>query len=500
MEASLSKTSVSCLKKVYCACFSREETAEAVVPDVMPDIGEITCADGTVYLRGKEVAAGRLTLTGTVLATVLYLPEGESCPRRLSIELPYSISAESPALTEQCLASATVRLAYVEARTLNPRKVHVRAGLCVRAACYAPGEIALGTAVPPECGADIHTKTETVSAAPVTGVWEKTFVLTDEYPLPASRAAASELIGQNMELTAEDVKVVGSKLIFKGTAKANLLWYGEDGALNAAAFASGFSQILEIGEVGELADTQIELMLTGAYFELLQSANGGQIVSAELHVLAQAVCAEDIPLEYIADAYSNALQLELCFGASEQLTAERPLTLRDSMRGLVETSFPVREVIQVLADVGPWTAENDGFACPIHVKLLLRDEEGATRGVVRSFSAQFKSEADCGAEIELRAVHCTELYATPAAGGVEVRLLAEAQAAVCTAVTVTPVDSISGDEENPPDLSELPSVVVLPRRDGDLWELAKRYHSTTELIEKANSSLTGSVLLVPRAR
>lgn len=503
MDICLSKTSASCLKKAYEACFCREETAETVVPDVMPDIGEIICGDGAVYLRGKEVSDGRLTLTGTVSAMVLYLPEGESCPRKLTVELPYSLTAESPDITEQCQAAATVRLAYLEARTLNPRKVHVRAGLNVCAACYEPVEIAFGTEVPEDCTMDLHTRTETVTVSPVAGVWEKTFVLTDEYPMPAGRSSAAELIGQNVELIAEDAKLVGSKVIFKGTARISLLWQGEDGAVESAAFSSGFSQILEIGsagEAGELSDIQIELMLTGAYFELLQTGGGGKTASMELHVLAQAVCAQNRTLCYVSDAYSNAYPLELSCGEPERVASESPLLLRDNMRGLVETPFPVREVVQTLADPGLWTETEEGFSCPIHVKLLLRDEEGVLRGIVRSFTAKFPDQADEDSEMILRAVYCGELYAAPATGGVEVRLVAEARAAVCTAVTITSVESVSADEENPVDLSQLPSVVILPGQPGDFWTLAKRYHSTVERIEAANSGAENSVLLIPRAR
>ena len=503
MDICLSKTSVSCLKKVYEERFCREETAETVVPDVMPDIGEIICGDGSVYLRSKEVSAGRLTLTGTVSAVVLYLPEEGGCPRKLTVELPYSITAESPDITENCTAAATVRLAYLEARTLNPRKVHVRAGLNVCAACYEPAEITFGAEVPEECEMDLHTRMETVTVSPVAGVWEKTFVLTDEYPMPAGRSSAEELIGENVELLAEDAKLVGNKVIFKGTAKISLLWQGEDGNLESAAFSSNFSQILEIGgigEAGELSDIQIELMPTGAYFELLPPGGGSKTVSMELHVLAQAICAQNRTLNYVSDAYSNAYPLELSCGEPERVVSESPLLLRDNMRGLVETPFSVREVVQTLADPGLWTETEDGFSCPIHVKLLLRDEEGVLRGVVRSFTAKFPNQADDETEMTLRSVYCGELYAAPATGGVEVRLVAEARAAVCTAVTISSVECVSADEENPVDLSQLPSVVILPGYNGDFWTLAKRYHSTVERIEAANSESGSGVLLIPRAR
>ena len=77
MEAKLKKNSISCYKSVYSASFSREETAESVVPDVFPDICQILDTDAVVMLRSKEVEQGRLCLTGIIEIAVLYLPDGE---------------------------------------------------------------------------------------------------------------------------------------------------------------------------------------------------------------------------------------------------------------------------------------------------------------------------------------------------------------------------------------------------------------------------------------
>lgn len=498
MEIGLNKTSISCYKKVYSGNITREESAESVVPDVLPDICEIISTNGMVYLRSKEPSAGKLSLSGTVSAIVLYLPEGETCPKKMSVELPFTISAESAAITEQVLSTASVSLSYIEARATNPRKIYIRAGLCARIDGYMPDELAFGTELSDNCEIDIHTKAETVTADIISGVWEKTFILTDEFPLTGGKAVAQELIGQSVELSTEDVKFVGTKMIFKGIVKTDLLWSGEDGSLNASAFTSSFSQIMELGIQPDTANAQVDLMLTGAYLEIMHGAGDSRTVSAELHILAQAACTENRELSYIADAYSNTCALEQQRGASVELHTDSPVVLRDNMRGLIETTYQVRDVVQVLPEVGQWSSVDSGFSCPINVKLLLRDEEGSLRALVRSFTAKWEQENDDG--LELQAVRCAELYAAPAAGGVEVRMLAQAYGLSRRVTTVVPLEVIVAHEELPVDLSVFPSVVVLPEKCCDLWELAKRYHSTEELIKAANSGIDGSVLLIPRAR
>lgn len=500
MEIGLNKTSISCYKRVYCGNISREESMEMVVPDVMPDIGEIISSNGLVFLRSKELAAGKLALSGTISTTVLYHPDGEAASCKLNLELPYAIHMEIAVINEHCLASASVRLTYIEARALNPRKIMVRAGLCAHASCYLADKIAFGTEIDAEIDIDTHMKPSTVSADIVSGVWEKTFVLTDEYPLSGAKAAAAELIHQNIELTPDDVKFVGTKMVFKGLVKADLLWRGEDDNLYASAFSSSFSQILELGVQADTSNTLLELMLTGAYFDFTPTSGDNRTVSAELHILAQATCVEPREIVYISDAYSNTHMLDQNYGPAENLCAETPVVLRDNMRGVIETPIAVREILQVMADVGVWNTTESGYCCPINVKILFRNEEGVTCGLVRSFTAKWELDYKEAVDVDLLSVRCTELFATLTAGGIEVRLLAEAQALERRNMTVLPVESLTADEDSPIDLSILPSVVVLPEKQDDLWSLAKKYHSTLDLIQAANADVSSNILLIPRAR
>ena len=260
MEIGLKKTNVNCYKKVFSGNISREESSDFVVPDVMPDIGEIINSSATVFLRNKEVVSGKVNLSGTVNPSVLYLADEDDCPKRIQAEIPFTISAENPSISEQALATANVHLNYIEARASNPRKIYLRAGLCAWIDVYTEDTFSFGTDISDDCGMEIHTKREHILADLVCGVWEKTFILTDEYPLNTGKSNAQELLGQCIELSAEDVKFVGTKMIFKGLLKTDLLWSCEDGNVSASTFTSSFSQIMDIGLQTDTANTKLDLI------------------------------------------------------------------------------------------------------------------------------------------------------------------------------------------------------------------------------------------------
>ena len=498
MEFGLEKTEIQYYRRSSCGGTTFTAETETVVPDVMPDIGEIICASGIPLLRKKEVSEGSLTISGSIQAQVLYQPDAEQSLKKLEVEFPFSLIQDAPE-ADEALFTVFLQLACLDACARNPRKLSLQAELCAELCRYDVASLRIGNGLLSEESRGICLRKEAVSAEFISGVYEKSFILTDTFPLTGAKGPACELLGQRVTLNDEDVKFVGTKLIMKGVLYTELIWRTEDEELFTSVFSSGFSQILEIGELNDPI-VEVSFTLTGAYFDLLYSANDSRNVTAELHVLAQVTCSQQKEVCYISDVYSNLLQIRAQFGAPMAFfTCERE-TCNDNMRGLIETPYSVREILQTTADAGLWANTESGFACPINVQLLLRDEEGALHGIVRSFMAKWDVPMERDDYGFLRNVSCKELTAVPTADGVEIRLLAAAQLNRCKTTRITALEALDADEDSRIDLSACPSITVLPYKSSDFWTLAKKYHSTVSLIENANLDLNSDILLIPRAR
>ena len=98
MELELDRTQRSGYEAVLDTTVCREETLESIVPDACPDILRICDTEGVVCLRDKVLQDGRVELSGSVRAALLYLPDGEEGIRRMEVELPFSsVPRGSPA-------------------------------------------------------------------------------------------------------------------------------------------------------------------------------------------------------------------------------------------------------------------------------------------------------------------------------------------------------------------------------------------------------------------
>ncbi len=504
MDATLEKNLISCWREAAKGVISREETAEMVVPDTLPDIAEIIDADGVILIRGKEAVKGAVNVTAEILATVLFLPEGGGSLCRLNLKMPWSCRLESGEADEKCVPTAALTLNSIDARALNPRKVLVRADLSAAVSCYRQSKLELPCAV--QCEKRVETLMTACDITPVTAVREKTFAVVDEFTVPTSRPAIGSILKSRVDLQVEDVKTVGSKLVFKGSARTEILYAGvESGEPVSASFHTGFSQIVEMDAPCEGGSNEITLLLTGAYIEQLTPTEQCRGIKAELHLVAQALLRQEMHTEYICDAYCNHAEARVETEGLDAEHLERYMDLRETVRELMETPEPVREVISVSAFASRAAAAENAVGCTVSVHAMYRTENGAISSVSRSYAVESPLELSAQMQARVLSLNCPETFATPAAGGVEVRVPVDMRLALTETRAMHPVSSVVFAE----DLAgarERPSLVIRCASDADsLWSLAKNGCSTMELIRRVNALEgedvpAGRVLLIPKAR
>lgn len=505
MDLTMRKLNIGCFHKVWESAFTREETMEAVVSDVLPDIGGIVDVSGVACLRSKEARQGECGLTATVYASIVYRPEGERRMRKLEVTLPVSAAADAGGVDESCGLVVRLNLCSIDARAVNPRKVLLRAELAVKMSAFREGELSLSGALEDAKGCKVNVKEGAAEFTAAVAVQEKTFVLTDEYSLPASRPPMAELVAKRAELSLEDVKSVGNKLIFKGTALLTLLYVDAgESELQSADFSTSFSQIIEMERPMDGLHADLSMALTGIYLDQLGPES--RQISAELHVVAQAVSAEDMRFGFVEDAYCNEHPLSLTRDTMELRVEGQPVSLRETLREQLETQSPAREAITAYALPGPVSAEGGELRCDVIVRVLYRAEDGSVGSAGGRYTVKTSVPLEEGAKLTGCAVACTETYAAPGSGGLELRALLDFTASVARDLRIEPVSAMEVDMEAPCPALNRPSITVLPaRQQYSVWDLAKKYGSTPELIRDANDlaegdSVGGKLLLIPRAR
>ena len=505
MELELNRTHLAGYDAVLDTTVFQEETLETIVPDASPDILRLVDTQGKILMKSKEASDGRVTLTGTARLTVLYLPDGGTGPCRLDVNIPFSISAEDRRIKAGCQVVAVPRVVSADARAVNPRKVLSRVDIAVCVKAFAACAHAICSGVTASEGT-VEQLLETCRPYCVSAVQEKPFSFTDDLAIPAGRPAAEELLGSRVELTCHDSKLIGNKLIFKGDALVQLLYRSTGGALDAADFTLPFSQITEVTGVGEEGTSTIDMAVSAADFTL---GGDGRTVSANLSLLAQAVVREERSVELLADAYSTCCAVRAERTPYDYQVRQNEGTGRQMVREIIESGLQIKSVADARCMVGRTgqTREGSGLrlTAEIEVVAICLTEDDSCCAISRRLEVSCAVDApeECAC---LFSCQCGALTATPTADGVEVRFPVDFPFLCLRGAQTTVVRDLAVEETGEDAAEQRPSIVLRVLGEGErLWDVAKRYGTTTGDIIRANELESeqpsgGTLLLIPRKR
>ena len=156
MDVNFQNRECSCLNQAVREMQNSEQTQEIRLTEGMPDVGRILSAWGQPILRSKEWGADTLNYTGGMMVWVLYAPEDGSAERCIEGWIPFQLRWDVP----EDLPEGQLRLRLlprlVDARSVSPRKILVRAGMAVLAEAFVPAHISV-----PEC-ADVPEGVELI--------------------------------------------------------------------------------------------------------------------------------------------------------------------------------------------------------------------------------------------------------------------------------------------------------------------------------------------------
>lgn len=506
MELELSRAQIACFETAAHITLCQEETQEAIVPDACPDVLRLVQVCARANLGGKQARDGAAAVHGTVEATILYQPEGGAGVCRMEMRLPFECQADAPGLTGHGTVFACPRVRRAEARLLNPRKVLLRVDLAVEIRACQPRQMTVCRGITTE-GEGIQQRLEQRETYPMVAVQEKPFTFGETLRLPFQGEGGEVYFARALPVCTES-KLIGSKLIFKGETEVQLLLRDEGGALEPFRQSLPFSQIMEVPGVGEGSDCEVTVEVV--QLDLLPSPEGGKQIEVQMELLAQAAVRSRQTVELLQDAYSTQWELETERQDHVLPRLEDASYRSQSIRELVETAAPVRKIVDCWAQPGEVRQSREGNQMSLHSEVcftvLYLDEEGQLQSVQRPVTATVRVDCPQSGTCQCRCTCPGEIFATPTAGGLEIRGAVEFQYMVLCQQKLCAIAAARLTEPRKRGEGACPSMVLRLALPGErLWDIAKSYATTTQQILQANELEeeelpSDRMLLIPRAR
>ncbi len=500
MELAFQQSAVTHLQKLASQTASQEETAEATVPDGLPDVGRVVGCWGVPVIRSKQWQQNTMGISGGITAWVLYVPEDGSAPRQVPAYLSFSMRWDLPHTETQGSMRISCRLKSIDARAINARKILVRASISCQAEAFCPGQTRFYTLEnPPK---DLEVLRSRLPLLLPTELSEKSFLVDEEIELPGGAPPVAQIIAYQISPVLNDSKVLGEKAVFKGSCGLHLVYMTPEDRLAVWDFDLPFSQYAELEQnYDQEEELQTELIMTGA--EVTAGEDGKSLhFTCSLSAQCLVLCRQTVDL--VKDMYS----LRQTVTPKLQTVPIKSRLDRQNLRVQTETAFPIGggSLMDCTFLPGLPNTHREGESvvveAPVWCSIIYYDADGALQGSAGSSAAQAAFPLAEGCPCEAAAVLSGPVQWSMGGGTATVRGTVALTVDSFSNQELTFLSGAELGEPATPDAGRPSLIIRTPAPEEDLWSLAKACGSTIAAIQGANHLTqealdTNRLLLIP---
>ena len=505
MRVALHRVESDCLKPIYDNELLKEETLELVVPDVNADIGKILDVRGQFLLSSQKTKTDEIHLSASVEVTVIYAAEDSGKVQIVTAAIPFDQTIPAEGVTDSTRLTAHCDLCSLDARTLNPRKLLLRANVSMHVCAYNADKFVLWDNLA-DGEASVHILQKEAEHCLIVGVREKSFTVSDEYTLPEDKGQNLKMLSANTKICVQDAKAVGNKLVLKAEAETTAIFLDEnESTLFNNVFSSQFSQIIEVETFGDNIEDTAFIQLKDAEFTFIPSKDNGYTISAQLYLNAQVISMERKFSAYVADAYCNEHKLNSETVETRVMKYPVAKTLKLNMREKLPQKIQLEEILYVALTAVCAVSEDSDIVVKADISGVGKSENGELEPI----GMEMKAEEDIGItknqKINILSVCADQPAVIGSAHNADLSVDIVIEYNIEEYSELNAVSGIDADEECAMRNGNSPSLVVIcSNKETDLWSLAKKYGSTMDMIKEANTvdgafSINKRPLLIPRS-
>lgn len=496
MEISFEGREAVVYRELACQTRRVQESAEAVVPDTDADIQKIAAAQSGVLLKSKDLTSRGVLISGELYASVLCIWEGEAGTGSIRVRKPFTLEFEVEGLESDAMAQVSLLVQGTDVRLVNPRKISVTFDVEGLLSCYRRESLCVDVSLP-ENARGLHARMEEHTLILPNAVCEKSVAVNEQFSFTDGQKTPESLLSEKAALLIADCQLLGSKMIVKGSVEITVCGLdAENGIPTVSSFSTPFSQIVEV-DAESMQYCTVRPEITGAYFDLIDTISGEKALDVELHAVLQLVCFEQRQLRCVADAYSNLMPAAL-LNRTQEFTMSGParteiLNTREQV-GLTEECG---ELLYVFPSLTRISAEGGKLGAAMTLDFLYKNAEGKLSACRRTVALSMETD---GRELRIIDVGHTAAEAVCDGEYADCTVTIELICTTCEKAAVTAVGGVKLDEEKAYVQGSLPTLTLVRREGESLWSLAKRYHSSEEIIRELNedAETTDRMLLIPK--
>lgn len=482
MELQFEKTGLESLSSVISQVRSEEQTQEVRLSDAMPDIGRVLASWGQVLLRGKEWRSGGMTVSGGVMAWVLYEAEDGSGPQTVETWIPFQLRWDFPETKHDGTILASCQLSGVDARSVSARKLLVRATVSAMGDALVPAQVDVWQ--PGTVPEDVQLLKRSYPVRLPREAGEKQFALDEEMTLPGSAGEIRRLIRYSLQPEIIDQKVMAGKVVFRGAALLHILYQDQADQLRTWEQEFNFSQF---GDLERDYDQDAMARIVPGVTSLELDVTGPDRLHLKAGLVGQFVVSDRPVLEIVEDAYSTRRSV-----VPQHRLVMLPAELdsrRETVRMEADTEMDGDRIVDTVFLTGQPRLRREQEAVELAqdgtFQLLYYAPAGELRGKTVQTEEDLTIPADSNSVVTASAAPAGSPQAMLGGGNVTVRADVLVESLTTLDRGIPMVTGLELGELTQPDPTR-PSLILRRAGEQRLWDIAKASGSTVEAISQVN--------------
>ncbi len=488
---------------------------DVIVPDVKPDIKEILLAEARAVLTEQNLSGDGLNLAGTVIADILYIPEGDvSNPKAMESRFDFKDSLKF-AGEEGLEISGKATVQQVEFSLINSRKLHVKVTVSISARGNVKREVTLLTDVDAESPVQVQKKP--ISAYQIVADRVADIAISELLEIPGAKPDAEDITKLDVKAFKGECKIMSGRILLKGTLSVHTIYepVSEEAGIESMEHEVPFTEILEVEGLNDDCLCHVSYEVKDVFCSLGEDMNRDmRILSLDVVLRAHVMASKTCSFNVIDDCYSLAGKEEI----------SRARVAMDELLCEGVSHLNVKEILAV-PESSPAIGGIYSLECiPKVTEIQMADEKMIIRGQVtavvlygcaeehlpvRSLTSEIGFEHSVPVDGADESVFCecgvtdqNVSFTLNAASELELRCVLEFYT---RAVRKLELDLVSGCEltETEEETERRRGIVIYFAQKGDtLWNVAKRYRTDKHGIMKLNCMeeerlIPGQKLLIP---
>ncbi|MBQ4110176.1 MAG: DUF3794 domain-containing protein [Clostridia bacterium] len=485
-------------KAVVCATNELGYDWDIIVPDMKPDIGKILNSCAHVVISEKEIMQDRTVISGIVKINILYVSsEDDKTIRNIENMQNFTHVMELKGLRQSMILDVSSCVAEITENVINSRKINLAVKIKLCGTAYNDENMEFISEAEED---DVHCLCKCINTIRTSCVTSNDAVLKEEFDVPSGKPSVFEILKVKTSITNKSVKPLLNKLVVKGNMVLSVLYNAElDGLkFETMDFEMPFTEIFDIEGLTESSkcDTDFEIYDTN-YFIKPNSDGDNRILVSETVLRVRTRAYENVCLNAVTDAYSitDNLKFETSKYDIDELLCEMCCDhqIKESVR--FEALPPISKILNCAstAEIVSAVIKNGKICVEGNVKTEVLyasiDRDGFLNCAY--FETPFSAAFDCeeakeGMYCEVNTDILSDGYNITGDFELQIRMNIQLNFRVKKSAECELFKSLDKDEDNPCENTRADIVVYICDGNETMWDIAKKYRTTTERILTVN--------------